>query len=445
MPVAMKIKNYLLTYALIMPAVFCAAPAPAAVFLDLEHNAIVMTDYPPAAPCSLARLAAVDRAFGWGRVVYDSVSNTCVITGDLVIGANDGTESVLQVGSADRLRETLIMRGNLYIHPYFIRGANPGKYWQAPKKMNALVLGDRTNGAVNAALLFDCAPTNRRMFSCGHLPWAVFDAEWGGGLYVYNSRIAPLNPAPGHAIGDGNVGIYLMGSTVFENADISGVNGMLYRMGPGINKDYSIKDTTFERVATPLAGGHQKMQGCRFIACGTAVLDRGSIDAELTDCVFRGNARNWSLTYSDKGLTCIDCVWDEPGRGDVYGIWTNAAGKIQRPKFTCRRHVVVAVADASGKPVAGATVSFKPEQPGCDLLLTRTCATGPDGRTPGKGQAGPMQLTEYIKTATDMPDRPDMQAFTYVITAEQKGRRASIAGFVPDQSWKIANLILPGE
>lgn len=69
----------------------------------------------------LARLAAADRAFGWNRVHYDGISNVCAVAGDLIIGANDGTETVLQVGSAECPDETLIMRGNLNIYPCFIQ------------------------------------------------------------------------------------------------------------------------------------------------------------------------------------------------------------------------------------------------------------------------------------------------------------------------------------
>ena len=419
-----------------------AAAARGGVFLVPERNALWIIDYPPAAPCSLSQLAEVDRAFGWGRVTYDEDTDTCTVTGDLIVGANDGSETVLKIGSAERPRETLVMKGDLYIHPYFVAGENQGRYWRAPRRMNAVVVGERGNKAIRASLKFACSPETRLTLRCGRMPWIKSSLQHGGGLYVYNSQIAPLSSAPGCEIGDGVEGVYLEGSTVLDNARISGVSGMLYRMGPGVNRDCVVKDTTFERVGVPIAGGVRRASGCRFINCGTAVMDRGSLDLELLDCVFEGNERNWSLTYSNKGLVCIDCEWDAPEKADRYRVWTDKAGKKRHPKFTNRRHVVGEVLDADGQPVEGATVSFKSEQEGCDLLQSRTYRTGKDGRTPGRGQSGALQLTEYIRTATDTPGRPNVRFFTYTIAAEKRRKRAAVRNVRPDRSWRIISLTL---
>jgi hypothetical protein len=336
------------------------------------------------------------------------------------------------------------MKGNLYIHPYFIRDENKGKYWEAPKKMNALILGDQNYKAIKATLQFACSPTEKYTLSCGRLSGIKIDFQWGGGLYVYNSQIAPLNPAPGYEIGDisSKVGIYLMGSTVFDNALILGVKGILYRLGPGINKDYLVRNTIFEKVETPLACGNQKMSGCQFINCGTAVLDRGSLNAELTDCVFQGNDCNWALTYSDQGLTCIDCTWDTPQKENLYRVYITAKGERQTPKFTNCRHVVVEVRDPAGNPIEDATVSFRAEQDGCTLLQTRTFKTNAEGKTPGNGQENALLLIEYVKSATATPDRPVTQNFTYTISAEKGGKRATLANVSPDLSWKTIKLTL---
>ena len=145
-------KNHNLQNTLCVGVILYAAAALAGVYLDPELNALVVRDYPPEAPCDLQRLTAYDRAFGWGRVNYDSASNICVISGNLIIGANDGTETVLQIGSAERPDEALIMNGNLYVHPYFIQGENGKVYWETPKRMNAVVLGDRADKSIHAAV-----------------------------------------------------------------------------------------------------------------------------------------------------------------------------------------------------------------------------------------------------------------------------------------------------
>ena len=64
-----------------------------------------------------------DRAFGWGKVRYDATAAVCYVEGDLLIGDNDGSETVLQVGAPDCPCETLVMRGNIYVHPYFLKSA----------------------------------------------------------------------------------------------------------------------------------------------------------------------------------------------------------------------------------------------------------------------------------------------------------------------------------
>jgi len=307
-----------------------------------------------------------------------------------------------------------------------------------------VIVGDKENRAITASLKFACSSEARFTLRCGRMPWIdKGNRQHGGGLYVYNSQIAPLSPAPGCEIGDGSPqGLYLEGSTVLDNAHISGVSGMLYRMSPGVYRDCVVRNTTFERVGVPIAGGVRAASGCRFINCGTAVMDRGSLDLVLTDCEFKGNERNWDLAYTNEGLVCIDCDWDTPTEGNGYRAWTDKTGDKRYPRFTNRRHIVVEVLDAAGKPVGGATVSFRSEQKGCDLLQNRTCTTGPDGRTPGKGQAGALQLTEYIRATTDVPDEPAVTFFTYIIVADSRGKRTTVRDVTPDRSWKTISLVL---
>lgn len=424
-----------------------AAPACGGVCLDPARNAIVVVGYPASLPCTPARLAAMDRACGWGRVDYDAVSQTCTLTGNLIIGANDGSETVFQVGGPDRPRETLIMHGNLYVHPYFIQGENGEIFWKVPKRMNALVLGDRTSQSINATLLFACTPTNRWSLFVGKLPWLDDKLlQWGGGLYAYNSRIEPLNPAPGHEIGDNARGVY-MGATVLENSRIAGVKGMLYGMGMAVHtpelKDYNIRDTVFERVELPLADGVHKLYGCKFINCGTAILDRGGVNAELTDCVFQGNDRNWSLTYTDQGVVLVDCEWDAPRLGDLQQTWTNRAGKLQVPKVIVRRQTVVAVQDAAGRPVSGAEVVCQSEQESDGLPPLRKMKTDAQGRTPAPGTPGVLLLTDYIRTAAADPASPAVSEYSYTLTAAAGGKTARVEKYRPAQAAGVISIQLP--
>lgn len=410
-----------------------AMPACAGILFDTERDAIRITDYPPAWPCSLRQLAVADRAFGWGKVRYDETAAVCYVEGDLLIGDNDGSETVLQVSAPDCPRETLVMRGNIYVHPYFIHEQNTGLYWRVEKRINALRLGLPGATNLSAKLIFACASNEHYTINCGRLPWIKAE-QFGGGLYVYHGEISARDPA--WPIGDAQNGFLVCcGSTVFDGARIADVKKFIYGMTAGHNKDYLVRNTVFERVGVPLLNGAQQASGCVFRNCGTAVMDYGSLKAELTDCVFENNDRNWSLNMSDDGLVLVDCVWNAPRLGDLYGT-REFKGKTNRPKLSVRRHVVVEVRDASGKPVEGAAVSFRAEQDGCDLIQNRVFKTDAQGRTPGAGAEDAMLLTEYIETAVKDSEQPERAAFTYVIAVEYKGRQAAVKGISPDANWK---------
>lgn len=432
---------------LAVAAAISCCPAESAVFLDSEREAIRLIDYPPEVPCTLRRLAKLDELFGWGKVDYNAETSACTLTCNLIIGSNDSTETVLQVGTEDAPQETLVMKGNLYIHPYFVSGDNEGVYWRVPKLMNALVLGSKENRGVRAALKFACTPNEKYTLYCGHLPWIDRDRrQWGGGLYAYDSVVTALRPAPGYEIGDAKRGnAYLHGSVVLDRAEISWVKGWLYGLQLSHSKDYSLKDTLFDHVRVPLLNGHQKAVGCTFSNCETAVKDYGSLDAELIGCTFRSNARHWSLPYTKKVLVCVDCEWDSPRLGNEYRA-RSKDGKTWYPTFSCRRHIVVEVVDRAGEPIDGATVTFRAEQDGCDVLQNREQRTGADGRTPGKGQDGAILLTEFIKKATDVPNQPEATTFSYTFRATAQGYRAGILkGVQPKQSWDTFKIVLDKE
>lgn len=427
-------------HAILLSAAFAFSSSVfAGILFDEERQAIRIADYPPAWPCTLRQLAVADRAFGWEHVRYDETSGVCRIDCDIIIGANDGTETVLQVGSAAMPGEKLIMRGNIYVYPYFIHGQNTGLYWQVERRLNALRLGLPGASNISAKLQFACASNEHYTLNCGRMPWIKAE-QFGGGLYVHYGEISALDPA--FPIGDAQNGfMFCCGSTVFDGARIADVKKFIYGMTSGHNKDYLVRNTVFERVGVPLLNGAQQASGCVFRNCGTAVMDYGSLKAELTDCVFENNDCNWSLNMSDDGLILVDCAWDAPRKGDVFGT-REFKGKIYRPKLSVRRHVVVETTDAAGNPVENAAVSFRAEQEGCDLIQSRIFKTNAQGRTPGRGEDNALLLTEYILTAVKDSDQPEKTGFTYTFNVEHKGRTAAVKGVAPDANWKLIKLIL---
>ncbi len=413
-----------------LSVVFCILQARAGILFDPERNALWVTDYPPELPCTLAQVARVDQVFGWGKVRKDPAARTYHLDCNLLIGANDGTDAVLRLGADDGPPETLVMHGNIYVHPYFIQDRNPGAYWTAPKRRNALQLGDPGRAYPAARVLFACSPGERYTLYCGQLPW-VKAGQYGGGLYVYGGEIAALNPA--YPIGDADTGgMVLAGSTVLVGARLANVKGALRGLSMGgVNTDYLLSHTLFEAIGIPLLNGRQQATGCTFRHCGTAVRDWGGLNATLAGCVFQQNERNWELTHTDDGLVLIDCEWDAPRQGDLYQARTNRAGTMQHPKLSVRRSLAVEVRDSAGTPVQGADVTFKAEQEGCDLLQLRTVKTDANGRTPGPGAAGAIVLTEHIKTASVPPADPTVQVFTYTLSATHRGQTMTATGIRP--------------
>ncbi len=99
------------------------------------------------------------------------------------------------------------------------------------------------------------------------------------------------------------------------------------------------------------------MSGCTFRNLESAVADAGGLAAVLTDCVFEGNVRNYSLPHTAWGLTCIDCTLGKTQQLDILNTWKQPGGNAtHHPSFLCRRHIVVEVTDANGTAITNARV-----------------------------------------------------------------------------------------
>ena len=114
-----------------------AAAAHAAAYYDETARCIRVADFPKYAPCTPATLLRMDRLYGWGKVRYDAATDTYTIAADLFIGSDDGSETYFQLGSAAHPRETLVMRGELVVCPYWIEGRSAyAAHWRAPRRAN---------------------------------------------------------------------------------------------------------------------------------------------------------------------------------------------------------------------------------------------------------------------------------------------------------------------
>ena len=418
--------------AAIVSAFWLPPAARAAVFFDAERNVIQVTDYPAEFPCTMERLWFVDRVHGWGKVRYDEAAATYTVTAELWIGAADGTETYFQLGTKKCPRETVVLKEDLKICPWFVNAENPKtKWWEQPVKVNRLTLGDRDDKSLTASLKID----NAKRLAVGE------STAVGGELCVYNSTISALRPTRDPKVSHAAAKHSFFGKTTLNNARVSWLAGQL----SGLQYPHAvIEDSVFENCGAAVCNGVNRLFRCTIRDCGFAVLDQGCTDAELVDCVIQGNETNWSLKYSRWGLVLIDCTYDKPAKGNFYGCWTSpVTKKRQYPAFKSRRHVIVEVVDRSGSPIPNATVEVACEQGDLEAVDNRKTLTDRSGRTDAKGGSRPVLLTEIVEKATGVENRPEVTMYSYQFKVGAPGYQPALqAHFKPVESWQVVRLVL---
>jgi len=389
----------------------------------------------------------------WGRVSYDKETDTYTIACALWIGKKDETDTYFQVGTREHPRETVILKGNLVIYPTRLKENRPNeKVSSALKSVNRLCLGDPNDTTISATFKID---ESAGTINIGTLPEYGGQGRQdgkGGQLHIYNSWFGGLTPKN---IGEGGTGWkhYWFGdSFVFQNATVAWLYGMSYGADSG-NVEI-MEDSLFDGCGAIFCGSTQRALRCTFKNCDVVVLDRGSADAQLIDCVFKENNRNWYLSCSDAGVLCTDCAWDTPKEGDKIYRADFAREKGNYPKFISRRHIIIEVVDEGGNAIPGALVEVVCEQdnsPTIDNIIngvslktnSRKIACNNLGKTPGKDNKEAVFVTEIIKTATDIPDKPEVKEYSYKIKASAKGfNHNSIKNIHPQNSWEKIRVVL---
>jgi len=421
----------------------CVGCARAGIAYLPEDNRILVTDFPETAPCTPTRLWKADRAHGWGRVTYDPGTDATTVAADLWIGDNDGAHTYFQVGGPSHPREILRVRGNVIVRPDWIQGQDRKLRWwyvgEHDRRVNRLTIGLPGNPAVTPAVEIDATTAEKRSLRVG---WSQRTCH-GGELHVYNARITAATPDRDHMLGT----VVMNGRrVVLKRATISWVAGVMTSgAGPRWRGECVIEDCVFEHGGIGIGNGEQRHLRSVFRDLEIGVRDYGCLDAVLTECVFENNACNWSLGYSGKGLTCIDCTWTPPAKANSYRSWLNKkTNRRQYPSFTSRRHVIVEVVDDSGRPVADARVEAVCEGSTAAYLIDHaTLKTNAAGLTPGRGESGALLLTERIARATDVVDKPAVSEYVYRIAAEAPG---CLPGHIEDcrpvESWQTIRITL---
>ena len=431
-------------------AVLVSGIAHAACTYDTESDTISVVDYLESVPCTLKAILLADKMNGWGKVTHDKASDTYTVVCDLKIGTNDGTDSYLQLGTASTPRETLVMRGNLIVAPYWVSGEGPAKEWtQAPRAVNRLTLGDPDDKTIAPTVKFDCSPDRRFTVYVGVVLTDDnrFKTGHGGQLHVYNGTFTALTQKKGSEFGTPgrHAGLVMMGdSIILDGATISWVAGS---MAYGISGRAQVADTVFEHGTSVTYGGvgPHNWSGCTFRHfSGAPIFDSGGLRMTLTDCTFENNVRNWNLHYTKHGLTGIDCNIGAPGQPDSHAMWIKPeTGEEHHPTFTSKRHIVVEVVDENGKPVPGAAVKVRCEQVAVQTVENGEQNANADGRTPAKGEESPILLTEALRRASDTPNKPEVKRYSFSIDASSDGFVASsVKALRPAESWEIVRIVL---
>lgn len=413
----------------------------AAITFSPEENAIRVVDYSQTSPCDPERLLRADRLNGWNKVHYDKVSDTYRVNAALWIGDNHGGDTYFQIGDKSHPRITVIVKGDVFVRPYWVKSKNPGKNWwtfQGDRRVNRLTLGDVADVSIRPTLLIDNAESKGYTLRVGG---GGINAIHGGQIRAYNARIAALGDNPKTRLGAIEKGkpnaVSLSGyqSDILKNVTISKAAAMMsygmYNMFGGV-----MENVTFEDGGTALMSGVTYAKGLNIERCSVGVLDYGDLDMTLENCVFLDNDRNWELTCG-KGLTCVDCVVFPSRNGDVYKMSKNPkTGEKVYPRFLSKRRIVVATLDANGEPLAGATVIARPETSAPEVPDQVKAVTATDGKTP-------LLLVDEIRRATDVPSQPEIREFSWRIEAvASDGRRGELTGARPEKSGKTVSLKL---
>ena len=418
----------------------CASVAQAAVEYLPDKNVLWVKDYPAEWPCTPQLLARIDRTFGWGKVAYDESTDTCTVTCSLWIGRNDGSDTYFQVGSNAHPKQTLIVNGDVRVHPTWLVGENPDMAHHQKRalgRVNRLTLGVKGQPGINAQLLIDNRQRAGHTLIVGGFS-GYTTKNYGGQLCVYNSTIA--------AFGDALIGeakrtqpVHCGGKDLLElvNATVRGVRGRAF--GQNLTSGL-FEGCQFDNCGIAVQGNYQKaLRGCTFTHCGTAIIPGSRNPLALHNCEFADNKANWSVPY--QRLVAIDCTVDSYGKGS----YSAERGTF----FISKRHVVVRVIDPAGKPAKRAAVrAVAPVEPAAGEFDSWHAVTGADGRTPSPGSKGALLLSEVlVRAPKEKGGQPTRVTYRYTITARAGKRTAQLDGFAPspDQTETTLQLAAPAK
>ena len=416
--------------------VLAATSACAAVEYLPELDALWVSDYPQAYPCTPELLARVDAARGWGKVTYDEAGQCCTVACSLLIGRNDGSETWFQVGSARRPRETLIVRGDLRVYSTWLVGENSEEMRAGRNRVNRLTLGVRDDPSVQPSLLIDNEARAGHTITIGGTSGYGSENQ-GGDLCAYHATIAPAGEVPIGTGDDRSRSISLGGKGIVEliGCTVRGVAATAF--GAAFTAGV-FEDTRFEDCGTAILGTYQEhVRGCSFVNCGTAISAGARHPLKLMGCRFEGNERDWVVRYLP--AIAIDCE---------AGTFDRGSYSAEHATFlVSKRHVRVRVVDEQGQPVSGAQVRASTAQEvAAPEFELREAATGTDGLTPPAGADGALLLSELvIRAPEDEGGEPQRAEYAWTIEARAGERVGRVEAYTPRSSAEVVEVVVTAQ
>ncbi len=421
----------ILTYVLLLTApcsrMACGGGAddpPPSVVYDPAGNVITAANFTDQAPCTLKALLAADRAHGWNVIQQRAADDVYTCNATLLIGENDRGSTCFQIGTETAPRETLVMRGGLYIIPPYVRNVNDNlksagalRKLNRPVPYNSLVLGVAGNTNITPALKFEAGPAGAVGRFCAGVLYPGKLTGYQARLAVYNGVIAPAETAPAASIDS-----ELYCGLIAVNSRLSGFRKSFFF---GARGDWtSVSNCIFENSGLGVINTTAPLlvKNSVFRNCDVAFGDWGGpMNLTLDGCVLENNRRNWRVQRGSVSL--LDCVVG-PAAGEDELLSRDQSGPL--PEIIVRRRLSVQVVNQAGKPVPNADVMLIPEQPDPALLPGRA-ATGPDGFTPAAGDLHALVALDYRLQASKLHRQPERTDYSYEIIVAAPG--------YPEQSW----------
>jgi len=394
---------------------WCASLVAGEITYDREARIVHLTGFNREDPCTLDQLSASAREV----LGHDAASDTYVLNANLHVGANDGSETFLRIGSRAHPRERLVIKGDLVVREPKKRG------YQVYQAHNGLTIGSPDDMTIQPTVLFDCkSPAEFRL-----------DVQGGNFLDIHNATVSALKK-------ERSARYELLVDVRARSGGVRVVNSTISWFTTVMlpSADGQVRGITFEYGGE--LRGITYLEDCTIRHLDDGVRDHGALLATLVRCRFENNTHNWQLLYTHWGIMAIDCVLGEPQKPSrIRGYTWPKTGRVSRPTFIAKRHLVVVVRDKAGRPIPNVTVRLSCEQDDLSAVQHGQAQTDREGLTSAPASGRALFVTDYAIRSDE--HRRD---YTYALRVTAPGyEAAATTGIDPSAASQVAETTLRTE